>query len=137
MERGLKLFVSRPFHIFRRYHLKKFALGFLAVFVVSLALAAGETMTLKGDIIDNMCADGHKDELAEFVKTHTKECALMPACAASGYSLYAGGKLHRFDAAGNAKIEEFLKTENSKLQVAVTVKKVGEELSLVSIANQE
>lgn len=117
--------------------MKKFALGLLAIFSLSLALSAGETMTLKGDIIDNMCANGHRDELAEFVKTHTKECALMPACAASGYALFADGKLFRFDVTGSAMVEEFLKKPSSKLQVLVTAKKVGEELSLISISNQE
>jgi len=137
MGRGHKLFVSRRLYHLRRYHLKKSMLGLLTVLFVSLALSAGETMTLKGDIIDNMCANGHKDELADFVKTHTKKCALMPSCAASGYSLYADGELHRFDVTSNAKIEEFLKEENSKLQVVVIAKKIGEELSLVSIANQD
>lgn len=117
--------------------MKKFALGFLAIFLVSLVVSAGETMTLKGDVIDNMCANGHKDELAEFVKNHTKACALMPSCAASGFSLFAEGQLHRFDISSSAMVEEFLKKENSKLQVVVTVKKNGEELSLLSISNQE
>ena len=99
---------------------------------------AATEITLTGDIIDNMCA-GTKTtaELAEFVKTHTKECALMPDCVATGYSIFADGTLYKFDKESNAKIEEFLKKEDSKLQVAVTVNKVGEELSLVSIENQK
>ncbi|MDD5408968.1 MAG: hypothetical protein PHC71_02625 [Candidatus Omnitrophica bacterium] len=96
-----------------------------------------ETMTLKGDIIDNMCAGANKDNLAEFVKTHTKECALMPNCQASGYSIFADGKLYAFDKDSSAKIAEFLKNADSKLQVTVTAKQVGDELSLISINNQE
>lgn len=110
----------------------------------SLAVAADNPesnvpvdITLKGDIIDNMCASAQKPEdLADFVKTHTKECALMPACVESGYSIFADGTLYKFDAGSNAKIAEFLNKEDSKLQVVVTAKKTGEELSLVTIENQ-
>ena len=145
---------------------KIFLLAIALCFVASLAVAEGETkeatvtttvqtattqpeaaapqaqealtVTLKGDIIDNMCAGAQKPEtLAGFVAGHTKSCALMPACAASGYSIYTDGKLMKFDAASNAKIEEFLKTPDSKLQVNVVAKKAGEELNLVSIENQK
>ncbi|MDD5466099.1 MAG: hypothetical protein PHP73_07180 [Candidatus Omnitrophica bacterium] len=95
-----------------------------------------EVLTLKGDVIDNMCAGANKDTLAEFVKTHTKECALKPGCIESGYSIFADGKLYKFDKNSNAKVAEFLKVADSKLQVTVTAKQVGDELSLVSIENQ-
>ncbi|MFH1641187.1 MAG: hypothetical protein ABIA66_04385 [Candidatus Omnitrophota bacterium] len=96
-----------------------------------------ETMILKGDIIDNMCV-GTKTpkEVAELVKTHTKQCALMPGCVASGYSILADGMLQKFDMESNVMIEDFLKKEDSKLQVEVVVKKMGDNLSLVSIKNQ-
>lgn len=104
--------------------------------LVSAQTTIPETMILKGDIIDNMCAGSQKaEQLAEFVKTHTKTCAL--SCVASGYSIFADGKLQKFDMESNAKIEEFLKKEDSKLQVSVVVKKVGDVLSLVSIENQK
>jgi hypothetical protein len=93
-------------------------------------------MTLKGDIIDNMCADSHTEDLAEFVASHTKGCALMPSCVASGYSLFVDGKLHKFDEASNKKIEEFLKKDDSRLQVEVTIIKKEDKISLVSIKNQ-
>ena len=95
-----------------------------------------EATVLKGDVIDNMCAGMNKDNLADFVKTHTKECALKPACIDSGYSIFADGKLYKFDKDSNAKVGEFLKVADSKLQVTVTAKQVGDELSLVSIENQ-
>jgi phosphoribosylamine-glycine ligase len=101
-------------------------------------MVSGEVMTLKGDIIDNKCAGMQSPEgLGDFVKTHTKMCALMPECIASGYSIYSDGKLMKFDKDSNGKIEEFLKKEDSKLQVVVEAKKTGDELSLVSIQNQE
>jgi len=136
--------------------MKKLVLiGMALCFAVSLALAqeatttttttetaptstpAATEITLKGDVIDNMCAGTVKPEdLANFVKTHTKQCALMEPCVASGYSIFADGVLYRFDKESNAKVVEFLKKEESKLQVVVTAKKVGEELSLVTIENQ-
>ncbi len=107
----------------------------LALFGV-LALA-GDTLTLKGDIIDNRCVGRAGDNVSEFVKTHTKQCALMTPCVASGYSIFADGKLHKFDLESNKKIEEFLIEDTSKLQVVITAEKAGEELSLLTIVNQE
>jgi len=108
------------------------------VFVASVAFAqeTAKTTTFKGDIIDLMCA-GTKDaqQLAEFVKTHTKDCAL--ACASSGYAIFSDGVLSKFDKDSNAKVEEFLKKADSNLQVVVVAEKAGEELKLVSIQNQE
>lgn len=120
--------------------------GILAVFVLitlSLALhveansAVGEAVTLKGTVIDNMCADGNKDNIAEFIKTHTKQCALMEHCVASGFSIYADGELHKFDDESNAKIAEFLRRSDSKLNVVVKAERSGRELSLISIENQK
>jgi opacity protein-like surface antigen len=112
--------------------------------VISFAFAAesvsatvgNAVMPIKGTIIDNMCAGAHKADMGEFIKTHTKSCALMTDCAASGYSIYADGKLMQFDKGSSAKIEEFLKKDDSKLEVVVETEKVGDELKLVSIKNQ-
>ena len=95
------------------------------------------TETINGVLIDNLCADAQKPEnLAAFVKTHTKSCTLMPRCVASGYSIYADGKLMKFDKESNAKIEEFLKKNESKLDVVIVVKKIEGKLNLVTIENQ-
>lgn len=112
--------------------------GLVVCFAASLALAQqAATVTLTGTIIDNQCAGTQTPEqLAEFVKTHTKECALAPACAASGYSIFADNKLSKFDKDSSAKIEEFLKKDDSKLQVVVEAEAVAGELKLVSIKNQ-
>ena len=132
-----------------------FLLGIALCLVTSLAFAQYEEtttttaapeasapaaieITINGTIIDNHCAANQTpQQLAEFVKTHTKECALMPMCATSGYSIFADGKLTKFDQASSAKVEEFLKKADSKLNVTVTANKVGDELSLVTIANQK
>jgi hypothetical protein len=120
--------------------IKKVIFSLLALVFVASSLAfaqdAATTVTLKGDIIDLRCAGSQNaQQLAGFVKTHTKECAL--ACADSGYAIFAEGALSKFDKDSNAKIEEFLKNADSKLQVVVEAKKTGEELTLVSIKNQE
>ncbi len=107
-----------------------------AVTTTTTTTPAPETMTIKGYIIDNKCASANnKDTLGEFVKTHAKQCAIT--CMDSGYSIYTDGKLLAFDKDSNAKVVEFLKNADSKLQVTVTAKQVGDDLSLVSIENQQ
>jgi len=103
-----------------------------------VAATTSEAIVLKGYIIDNRCASANNsDTLGEFVKTHTKQCATMPACMESGYSIYVDGKLYKFDKDSSTKVAEFLKNADSKLQVIVTAKQVGDELSLASIENQK
>jgi len=86
--------------------------------------------------VDNHCADAHKSSMEQFIKSHTKECALMPDCAASGYSLYHYGALLRFDKESSKKVEQFLRKKGNRLDVVVVVKKAGEKYSLVSIKNK-
>lgn len=102
----------------------------------STVVTTPKMVVLNGDVIDNMCAGANKANLADFVKTHTKECALKPGCMASGYSIFADGKLYGFDKDSSAKVAEFLKKADSKLQVTITAKQVGDELTLFSIVNQ-
>ena len=109
-------------------------------FFVSPAFAQqpANRVQLKGVIVDNLCAGSQKpDQLAEFLKTHTKECALKPECAASGYSIFSNGKLMKFDKISNIDIEAFLKIPVSKLQVIVECAKNGELLRLFYIENQK
>lgn len=134
--------------------MKKLALLVALLFVASLSYAQTQaitassmpatpaapaaSLTLKGDIIDNLCAGTQQpQDLANFVKTHTKGCALMPNCIAAGYAIVADGKLYKFDKASSMKVEEFLKKADSKLQVVVAANQIGAELSLVSIENQK
>ena len=107
------------------------------VFVTNAQAVEVMAVTMSGTVIDNACASSHSSDLAEFIKTHTKECTLMPPCVLSGYAIYSDGKLYKFDKASNAKVEKFLRGEASKLQVTIVAKKTGEELELVSIENQK
>jgi len=110
--------------------------------VASMAFAAEtaaspETTTLNGVVVDNACASSHNADLAEFVKTHTKDCALMPNCEASGYSLVTpDGQARIFTKQSSKKVAKFLKAKKSTLNVEVKIKKSGAELELVSIKNR-
>lgn len=101
------------------------------------AQKAAQEMTYTGDIIDNRCAKLNKKGLSAFVPAHTKECALMPACIKSGYSIYTKeGELIGFTEKSNKLIEEFLRKPDSKLQVTIKAKKARKNLSLISIQNK-
>lgn len=95
-----------------------------------------EKITISGTIIDNLCAQAHKSSMEQFIKSHTRECALMPECAASGYSLYHYGALLRFDKESSKKVEQFLQKKGSTLTVVVVVKKTGDAYNLISIKNK-
>jgi hypothetical protein len=122
---------------------KLVALVVLACIFPAMAFAAdkiaipSDAVVIKGTLIDNMCAEANKGDIDKFVKTHTKECALMPACAASGYSLYVDGKLVNLDAGSSAMAEEFLKAPDSKLDVEMEVENKEGDLSVISIMNRK
>jgi len=93
---------------------------FCFVSVLAFAQQGAANLQIKGVIIDNFCAGAQKPEkLAEFIKTHTKDCALQPQCVASGYSIFSDGKLMKFDKISNLDVEAFLRLPASKLQVVV------------------
>jgi len=125
--------------------MKKFLLlSLVFVFTLGLAYAQDDVeniglVEIKGTIIDNKCAMAHQTDLAEFIKTHTKECALLPDCQESGYSIYSDGKLMSFDEASSGLIAEFLKEEGSRLDVEVEAQKTDytSALTLIKIKNQE
>ena len=90
--------------------------------IVVLALMAGaliaqdKSVTLTGYLIDNSCAANHEKDktFATWVKTHGTSCAMMESCEKSGYAVFAGDKLYKFDDAGNASAAELLKNTKSK-----------------------
>ena len=111
--------------------------GILAL-AMSVAAAESKAMEYRGDIIDSMCLEAHKDALKEFIPTHTKDCVLSKQCRDSGMNLYqSDGTVLKFDKASDKKIGSFLEKKDSKLQVVVTAKKnTDTTYSLVSIKNQ-
>jgi hypothetical protein len=90
--------------------------------IVVLALTAGallaqdKSVSLTGYLIDNSCAANHANDktFATWVKTHGTSCATMENCEKSGYAVFAGDKLYKFDDAGNASAAELLKNTKSK-----------------------
>ncbi len=109
-------------------------------FAASLSFAQQSTsnVQIKGVIIDNLSVGAQKPEnLAEFVKTYTKEYALQPQCVASGYAIFSNGRLIKFDKISNLDIEAFLRLPANRLQVIVECSKIGDLLRLVYIENQK
>lgn len=111
---------------------------------VSLAFAQYEVtnyqtanaLMIKGTIVDNASVNNHLEDLSDFVQGYTKNDAVAAEAIASGYSIYAGGRLYRFDEASSFKIADFLKAAFNEPQVIVVVQEGKEGFSLVSIKNQ-
>ena len=83
---------------------KASALGVLVLLVASLSFAqAPKTVTLKGYVVDQMCAKtlAKKENVMDKAAAHTKKCALEEGCAESGYGLFSEGKYYRFDEKGS------------------------------------
>lgn len=87
---------------------------FIAVATTGLPAGAVEGQTkIDGYLIDTLCADSHKDDSKDravmFLETHTRSCALMPACKSSGFSLYSEGKWYKLDDHGAELAAKFIK----------------------------
>ena len=105
----------------------------LAALIVLLGLAVlisaqEKQTTLSGYVVDKACSAGRAkaaDPMAA-AANHTRDCALMPNCAASGYGVFADGKYYEFDAKGTelakAMLEASKKTKGLKATVTGTVK---------------
>ena len=118
---------------------KIFSLTVLLCFIAGYAFAHGANdLILHGIIVDNACAQAHKDSLASFVKDHGKTCMLKADCMKSGYAIYAeeGGKLYKFDEASNGIVADFLKSPANRTDVVIIAEKNGEMLMVESIKNR-
>jgi hypothetical protein len=99
------------------------ALGLILMFAFALYAQGDKQVKITGYIIDNACASGHTND-ANFsarVKKHSTECALMPNCEGSGYSVFANGKLYKLDTEGNKTAADLLKDTETKNGVMVAV----------------
>ncbi len=98
---------------------------------------AGETITLRGYVVDAMCAQGivKKGNTMERAAAHTKECALQDNCASSGYGVFSDGKYVKFDSHGDEMAQDLVqKTEKDKgIAVEVTGKMEGDKLAVASM----
>ena len=70
---------------------------------------------------------------------HTKDCATMEACAASGYGVFSDGKFYKFDSAGNQKAKQILDetSRNDHLYVEVKGQKKGNSVKVASITEKD
>jgi hypothetical protein len=73
-----------------------------------------------------MCAKGvsKKTNVMEQAAAHTRDCALMEHCAASGFGIFTEGKYYRFNEKGSATAKELL--EKSKRTKGMYFKAVGQ-----------
>lgn len=118
---------------------KTFLFVALLILITTYAFAhGGNDVILHGIIVDNACAQTHKDNLSEFTKTHEKTCMLKPDCLKSGYSIYAeeDKQLHKFDEASNAKVVDFLKRSDSRVDIVIIAEKNGDALMIEHISNR-
>ena len=110
-----------------------FTLLLAAAGTLSIGMAQGKNATLRGHLVDQMCGGEVKD--AAKAAEHSKECALMDHCAASGFGIFADGKYVKFDAGGSKKAKELVeKTKKEKnLTIVAEGTLVGETLTVVSL----
>ena len=100
----------------------------LVLVLSAVALAAEKKdVKLTGYVIDNACSARATGEGAlEKVKAHSVKCAQMPACAKSGYAIFADGKLYKFDEDGNKKVAELLKNTKNEKGLGVSLEGTAE-----------
>ena len=96
-----------------------------------------EATALQGYVVDEMCAKimMGKETTMKKAAAHTKACALMEECVASGYGVFSEGKWYKFDEAGDGMALELIEnTERKKgIMVEVTGKMDDETLAVASI----
>ena len=97
------------------------------------------THTMKGYLVDKMCATGMAkkapDEAMAKAAKHTKNCALEESCMESGFGLISDGKWYKFDDAGDKKALAWLNKTDKKndLMVEVTGTHDGDIFKVVSL----
>jgi hypothetical protein len=94
-----------------------------------------------GYLSDRQCAESVRHDSAPktFVLHHTKGCALMPNCRATGYTLFADDKFYDFDKQGNELAVKILRASKKKrgFYVRVTGTFQGKLLKVESMKESE
>ena len=93
-----------------------------------VAQGTGST-TLSGYVVDQHCAGSMatKANAMEKAAGHTRDCALMEDCAASGYGIFSGGKYYKFDTKGSATAKALIeKSKRTKGMYFTAVGKLDE-----------
>jgi hypothetical protein len=105
--------------------------------------AEAKAMTLKGYVVDAMCAKGMagKDNTMEKAAKHTKNCALEEECAASGFGIFSDGKWYKFDDAGDKQAKEMIekssRTKGLMFEVSGQMKDQNFALASMKEVNEE
>ncbi len=88
-------------------------------------------------LIDKMCSAKVAEEGVDAAKMHTKDCALMPNCKASGYGVVtADGKFLKFDKDSDGMAVKILGVTDRKDNIEVTVNGTVKDGSIAVIAIQ-
>ena len=96
--------------------------GLLLLVFALLAVPMLQAETVNGILMDKLCSSKVAPKGFDAAKAHTKACALMPNCAASGYVVVTeAGKVLKFDAAGDEKAAAALKATSKSDNLMVTV----------------
>ena len=97
----------------------------VAVLLSSTSSAEEKISTFRGYLLDKQCGDSVKEDSdpEDFIKHHTKDCALMPNCRRKGYSLFAKPDWYDLDKHGNKLAVKLL--QNSKRRSAFFVQVKG------------
>ena len=97
----------------------------LAVCLAGLVAFAqsGSKVTYSGYLMDKMCSGEvmESKDPQKAAKEHTKSCALMRSCVASGYGIVSGGKFYAFDAHGNELAKAMLKRTKKQHDLSIEV----------------
>lgn len=108
------------------------------VWLAAAGAAQGQAQSLKGHLVDVMCASKHATE-ADYIAKHDKKCLLMDGCVKSGYSLVtADGKVLKLDAKGNQLALDLIKKTDraSNWTVGVNGTVSGDTITVASIQPQ-
>lgn len=119
--------------------MKLFFVSAVLVAFVTVNAMAQESKAVTGYLVDKMCGSGmaKKGPAEAMLKAskHTRECALEPGCAESGYGLVSDGKFIKFDEKGDVKAKAFLtKTKLADhILVEVSGTMQGDKLAVTSL----
>ncbi len=110
----------------------------LAAVLPAQTKPAAGTETLKGYVVDVMCAAGIAKKANVMAKAaeHTRACCFHEACAASGFGMFTdGGKFVKFDQRGSDAAKKLLESSRREkgLYFEATGKMEGETFVVKSL----
>src|SRR5438105_8922312 len=88
--------------------------------LVALGVAQEKKATLTGYLVDKACSAGQAKKENPGAE-HSRKCALMENCAASGFGVFADGKFYEFDKKGIDLAKELFQNTKKEKGIKVTV----------------